>query len=172
MGVEIEVRAERDLSPGAKYALGAWMWEVFGDEADHRLWSGVDWHVLVRVDGELVSHVEIIERTCTVGGQAVRVGGIGGVATRGPWRGQGLASQALTRAMSFMRGDLGLDFGLLICLVTKIPFYRRLGWQVVPGPLFYDQPGGKVKDDGPVMVWCRGQAAWPAGEIDLCGLPW
>jgi hypothetical protein len=47
-----------------------------------------------------------------------------------------------------------------------------LGWQVVEGPLTFDQPQGKVTFPDVTMVLpCAGKE-WPPGVIDLCGLPW
>ena len=71
-----------------------------------------------------------------------------------------------------IRDELQVAFGLLICDECMIPFYSRLGWQVVEGPLMFDQPGGKVVFDDVTMVLpCAGEN-WPEGTIDLCGLPW
>jgi predicted acetyltransferase len=49
-------------------------------------WATPDWAVMVWEDEEMVSNVHIIERTIMVGGQLVRIGGIGNVATKVEWR--------------------------------------------------------------------------------------
>jgi len=67
---------------------------------------------------------------------------------------------------------LGVEFGLLVCEEDVVPFYERLGWQVVEGPLTFDQPGGQATWPAVVMVLPCGGKAWPEGMIDLCGLPW
>lgn len=170
--MEIEIKATSQLTPWEQEHILNWLLEEFDPDADGTVWSDVDWHVLVWLDGQLVSHAEIVERTGTVGGQPVKLGGVGGVVTRPAWRGRGLSSAALERAASFMRDELGVEFGLLICDEKLVPFYRRLGWQVVAGPLIFAQPGGAVSLSGAVMVLpCRGQT-WPPGLIDLCGPPW
>jgi len=170
--MKIEVRHDGALTAAERDFIYRWSGEVFGAEAAEYMWSDVDWHVLVWDDGEIASHVEIVDRMGTVDGRPVRLGGIGGVATATAWQGRGLASAAVARAGAFMRGEMRVEFGLLVCAPEMVEFYGRLGWQEVSGPLLVDQPGGKVELEGPVMVLtCQGEA-WPGGVIDLCGPPW
>jgi aminoglycoside 2'-N-acetyltransferase I len=170
--VEIEVKRTDELTESERTYIDAWLIQQFGEESHDYAWSDVDWHVLLRVDDQLVSHVEIVERTGTVDERPVKLGGIGGVVTLSEWRGRGLATAVLGRAATFMRDELRVAFGLLICGQKMIPFYSRLGWQVVAGPLVFDQPGGKVVFDDVTMVLPCAGADWPEGTIDLCGLPW
>jgi aminoglycoside 2'-N-acetyltransferase I len=170
--MEIEVKRTDELAESERAHIHAWLIQQFGAESGDYEWSDVDWHVMLRVDGQLVSHVEIVERTGTVAGQPVKLGGIGGVVTLPEWRGRGLATATLERAAAFMRDELQVAFGLLICDERMIPFYNRLGWQVVEGPLTFDQPGGKVMSAEVTMVLPCAGADWPEGTIDLCGLPW
>jgi GNAT superfamily N-acetyltransferase len=170
--MEIEVKRTNELAESERAYIDAWLIQQFAEESGDYEWSDVDWHVLLRVNGQLVSHVEIVERIGAVDGRPVKLGGIGGVVTLPEWRGRGLATATLERAAAFMCEELQVAFGLLICGRDMIPFYSRLGWQVVAGPLVFDQPGGKVVFDDVTMVLpCVGQE-WPEGAIDLCGLPW
>ena len=170
--VEIEVKRADELTESERVHIDAWLIQQFAEESDDYEWSDVNWHVMLRVDDQLVSHVEIVERTGTVDGQPVKLGGVGGVVTLPEWRGRGLATAALEWAAALIRDELQVAFGLLICDECMIPFYSRLGWQVVEGPLMFDQPGGKVVFDDVTMVLpCAGEN-WPEGTIDLCGLPW
>jgi hypothetical protein len=75
-------------------------------------------------------------------------------------------------AAVFLRDELRVTAGLLICGAEMAPYYGRLGWQVVPGPLLIDQPQGKVAMLATIMVLRFDETPWPAGTIDLCGLPW
>jgi len=170
--VRVEIKRSGEMTPSEQEQVDRLIGQVFGAEVVGYAWADVDWHVLVWIEGQLASHVEIIERTGTVDGQPVRLGGIGGVASAAEWRGRGLATLAMEKAAKFMCDGLAVGFGLLICGQEMIPFYHRLGWQVVEGPLVFDQLEGKVTFDDVVMVLpCTGQE-WPAGMIDLCGLPW
>ena len=59
--------------------------------------------------GEMVSYLEIVRRTCNVGGERIDVGGVGGVMTRPEWRRRGFASEGLRRAAGFLRDELRVD---------------------------------------------------------------
>lgn len=143
-----------------------------GQGDDGYEWGGGQWELLVEVGGELASCLQITERLGTVGGHPVKLGGIGGVATLPEYRGRGLAGAALGRAAAFMRDDLGVEFGLLLCGPAMIPFYTRFGWQVAEGPLTFDQSWGKATYHMVTMILSCCGRAWPQGTIDLCGLPW
>src|SRR3990172_3910336 len=66
-------------------------------------WASADWTVMVWEDDELVSNVHIVERTAMVGKQAIKLGGIGNVATKVEWRKRGYARSALKTAQNFLR---------------------------------------------------------------------
>jgi aminoglycoside 2'-N-acetyltransferase I len=170
-GVSVEVCSAKDLVVEERKRIDAWLCQIF-DPDDYEAWSEPDWHVLVRVGGEWVTHVDIVERVGAVACRPVRLGGIGGVTTLPEWRSRGFASAALENAAAFMRDELRVEFGLLVCDDAMVPFYRRLGWEVVEGPLTFDQPGGKVTYPDVTMVLPCGESEWPEGTIDLCGLPW
>jgi len=170
--MHITIRRNSDLSPEELKRVGDLGQTVFGNDPYGYTWSNVDWHVLLSMDGEWVSHIDIIERTGAVNGQPIKLGGIGGVGTLPAWRRRGLAEAAMRAAMTFLRDELRVEFGLLICSPHMIPYYRKLGWQVVPGPLTFDQPQGQVTFADVTMILPCTQHDWPSGVIGLCGLPW
>jgi aminoglycoside 2'-N-acetyltransferase I len=143
-----------------------------GDVTDLVWCDECDWIAVGKVDGEVVSILNIVDRQASVGERPVRLGGIGGVATHPDLRGKGYAAQVMEAAARFMADSMGVDFGLLVCHPRLIPYYSRLGWQVVQGPLMADQPQGKVTMEHIVMILPCVRKAWPPGAIDLCGLPW
>ena len=79
--LRVEIRRSGELTPSEQEYLDRWTHRVFGATAGGYTWADIDWHVLVWIGMELVSHIEIVERTGTVGGRPVRLGGIGGVAS-------------------------------------------------------------------------------------------
>jgi GNAT superfamily N-acetyltransferase len=171
----IQIARNGELPPNRQAELDALLASVFADDvaADGGLqWSLTDWNVLAYVGDVLVSNVEILTRVITVAGDALRIGGIGGVATLPAYRRRGYASQAMHRAADFMRDNLGLEFALLVCGPERQPLYASLGWQTVSGPMFFDQPGGKQQFNDVVMIRTLTGKPWPAGPIDLMGLPW
>ena len=171
--MEIEIKSDRDITAAEREQTDDCLRRAFWGLTDlHYQWSEADWHVMVRVDGALVSYLAIVERVGAVNGRPVKLGGVGGVATLPEWRGRGLASAAMEKAAAFMDEELGVEFGLLLVDEATAPFYGRLGWELVPGPLVFDQPGGKVTFPDLTMVLPFAGRKWPPGTIDLRGLPW
>jgi hypothetical protein len=177
--MEISVLADSELSTQYRNQIDEVCDQAFGVHSGGEDNSGGfqwvpknDWHVVVKLDGVIRSQVGIVERTCTVDGRPVKLGGVGGVATFPNMQKRGLASAAMHRTAGFMRDSLKVEFGLLVCARETEPFYRRLGWQEVDGPLVFDQPRGKVTFDGVTMILPCVKQNWPPGIIDLCGLPW
>ena len=171
--MKITVRPKEDLSRDERNRIGDMVSQAFaGDDEGYEWATDRDWHVLVEMDDQLVSYLGIVERTCTADGRPVKLGGVADLVTRPEWRRRGLAGAALQRAMAFMRDNLDVEFGLLLCKRALVPYYRRFGWELVEGPLTFDQPGGKATYREAAMVLrCAGKD-WPGGTIDLCGLPW
>jgi predicted GNAT family N-acyltransferase len=167
----IELKSDADLLPEEREIIGRWIRKEFPPEVDPHKWAPLNWRVLARLDGELVSVVEILERTLTVAGRPIRVAGIGNVITPEPWRGRGFATALMRRAQTFACEELGVPFCFLVCEPHVLSFYEERGWQLVEGPLVFDQPAGKVTWEHQTMVLpCAGET-WPPGVIDLCGLP-
>lgn len=135
-------------------------------------WASPDWAVMVWEGEEMVGNIHIIERTILVGGQAVKVGGIGNIATKVEWRKRGYAAAALKVAVDFLRDPLGVDFGLMIAVERMIPRYERTGWKVIAHSMLVEQPDGRREFDIPILVLPICRETWPEGAIDLCGLPW
>ena len=171
--LKIEIKSDRELTTAERGQTDDCLRQAFWGLIDyHYQWSEADWHVMEYADGILVSYLAIVERLGAVNEQPVKLGGIGAVATLPEWRGRGLASVAMEKAADFMDDELGVEFGLLLCDQSTLPFYRRLGWELVPGPLVFDQPGGKVTFPDLTMVLPFATRIWPQGTIDLRGLPW
>lgn len=174
MGLVIEVKAPNQLSEEEEIEIDELARLAYAEEPDnHDLeWSWGYWKVLGRVDGKLVCLVEIIDRTCRVAGQPVRVGGVGGVATHPDHRRKGYASAAMQIAKDFMRDNLGMDYAMLYCSDHRVALYNRLGYEVIHDPVYFDQPGGKMRNLENTMALSITGKPWPQGEVDMGGLPW
>jgi len=185
--VKLQVVRTVDIDETLRQRLFAWLCQEFEVFADEIAWAIADWHVLAWEGELLVGHVDITERTALVAGRELRLGGIGGVVTLKEWRKRGIATAALQRAARFLQDELAVPFGLLVCDPSLAPYYHKLGWRVVAGPLIFDQPVSfkpgldQAISDGPsqkvaleiaIMVLPCREDNWPAGLIDLCGLPW
>jgi GNAT superfamily N-acetyltransferase len=135
-------------------------------------WSSSDVMLLGWLDDELVSQVGILRREILVGGKPLWVGGIGGVATLPDRQGKGYAGKLMRRAETYMRDEMGVPFGLLICGWARIPMYAHLGWELVAGAWRVVYKGGTALVPDNIMALRLSDQAWPAGEIDICGKPW
>ncbi len=158
-------------------SIDEWAHRIFieADPSSKQIeWTGGEWLVIVCEGEQWVSSLELLERTITVGGRPVRVGGVGGVMTHPDRRRRGYASMAMRQAAAFMRDAMKVPFGFLVCGASRIPFYSALGWQVVEGPCTFEQSTGRMAfpTDTVLMALACRDDPWPGGPIDLCGPPW
>jgi GNAT superfamily N-acetyltransferase len=133
-----------------------------------------DWRVLATAGEDLVGHVGLVLREAAVGGEALLLVGIGAVIVPPAWRGRGVGRAMLARALDYARAETRAACGLLICQDHRLSFYRESGWQEVVGPLTFTNWQGVRETCGHhvLVMPLREGRAWPAGEIDLGGLPW
>jgi len=134
-------------------------------------------HSFARVDGELVGYAASARRFVGVGMGEVVVAGIGGVVTGAAARGQGIGREVVSALQDAMRGLAPADFGLLGCRTEVVPFYQSCGFALLHSVIRDISPIDAmtvIESQGPTLV-CAGLRpieAWPAGIIDLRGLPW
>lgn len=168
----ITIDRAADLPAEELAAIHRWLIEVF-EPGEDELYRHTDAYVRVWHGDQWVSLVEIVEVTITVGGQPLRIGGIGGVSTFAAFRRRGYSSAALREAARYLFDVLGAEFGVLFCDRHRIPFYERLGWRLVEQPFRFtwkrDQP--PVVEDH-FMVLERPGTHFPPGEPDFGGPLW
>jgi aminoglycoside 2'-N-acetyltransferase I len=149
-----------------------------GGDADwpgrHIEWSPAEWGIQVRDEGDdLVAYAGLVIRDGSHDGRPARIGGVGGVKTHPDHRRHGYAAEAMRSAHQFFSTADEVDFGLLVCEDSLIPYYGRLGWLLFDGDLLTQQATGKVKFTfNRVMVNPVTRRAPDAGVIDLNGPPW
>jgi len=166
----VEITSTSELAPEVAEKLGEMTEREFG--TDPMLYAEPQWYVIGFVDHVLASRVGVLQRTASVGDRPLHIGGICTVVTEPEYRGRGIASSLMRTAVTFMNGELQLDFGLLTCKPRLESLYGGLDWQTVEGPTIFDQPTGMRGCGGLTMVIeCSGRR-WPEGKINLCGLPW
>jgi GNAT superfamily N-acetyltransferase len=171
--VEIEVVAHDEASAALKDEIRTWLGGVWTKVPGGIEWAHPEWHVLLALDGQRVSHVGIVRRGVAVASSCVEVGGICAVTTKPPWRGRGYATVALRRAVRFVHDDLHLEFGLLECEPEMVPFYEQAGWRPLDEHATCLLPDGRGVVEGHVtMVAECTERPWPCGPIDLLGIPW
>jgi len=169
MKESIEVITAAEVAPELRNGLREWFEREFGN-ADH--WRTSDYYVLLHSDGQLAGRLGVLDTKVSVGGQIIRVGGIGGVATKPEFRHRGVASAMLARAAEFMKNDLGLEFGFLLCRHEVSAVYAKMGWIRVAGPTTFTRAGVTATYSNDTMILQLAKRVWPSGKIDMLGLPW
>jgi GNAT superfamily N-acetyltransferase len=149
--------------------LHDWFETEFGSEDR---WAAADYYILLRIDGVLAGRLGVLNTKARVGNQVIRVCGIGGVATKPEFRHRGVASAMLSRAADFMKSELGVEFGFLLCRHEVSPVYAKSGWLPVPGPTTFTRGGVSATYPNDTMILPLSDRVWPSGPIDMLGLPW
>jgi aminoglycoside 2'-N-acetyltransferase I len=170
MEQRIRLIAATETTPALGNELGDWFEAEFGPRADR--WAPAHYYVLINRDGQLVGRLGVLDSKVSVGNQIIRVGGIGGVATKPGFRHRGVASAMLARAAEFMKNDLGVEFGLLLCRHEVSPVYAKMGWIMVVGPTTFTRAGVTSTYPYDTMTLPLADKVWPSGPIDMLGLPW
>jgi predicted N-acetyltransferase YhbS len=111
--------------------------EYFVNQAEHDATYRFRQTRIVEIDGRIVSHVRIFHRQMLVRGVALPVGGVGSVATHPDYRRHGFATALLQDAIERMEGA---GYALSFLWTGLAPFYERLGWRVVPQPIYTAKP--------------------------------
>jgi aminoglycoside 2'-N-acetyltransferase I len=175
-----ELRRVADLTAEEQAALRTLSLAVYPPEVSAAWpgraieWAPAQWSVIgFDADGVALCHVGVILRQARWNDRGVRVGGIGGVKTHPASRGHGFATTAIKRALDFFQEQGDVDFGLLVCEPSLVPFYERIGWRRFAGDLLVTQRQATVPFtfNLPMTIPLRLQESL-GGKIDLLGPPW
>lgn len=156
--------------PDVAYSIGRATEREFGN--DPLVYAAAELYVLSFLEGVLAARVGILQRTITIEQVPFRIGGICSVVTEPEYRRRGIAYQLMDEAVSYLKDELRLPFGLLTCKPRLETFYNRLGWQTITGPTVFAQPDGFRSCGGLTMIIKCDEKHWPNGKVDLCGFPW
>ncbi|HEV2864676.1 MAG TPA: GNAT family N-acetyltransferase [Pyrinomonadaceae bacterium] len=168
-----EIRLSKELTPEEWRALFAWGEKIFGVEDLNYRWRPKEWHFIVEEEGRPLAHVGVAKVSVSVGGRGMTVGGVGGVVSTPEGRGRRLVHDAMRRAADFICGELGAEAGMLFCLDRLVAFYARQGWRLLEDEVEFEQPEGRtVSPHFRSMVLPCGGREWPAGRVEIDGLPW
>jgi GNAT superfamily N-acetyltransferase len=139
MSENLQITSVAEADPALDKELRDW----FRDQFAHKtyLWAEPDYGIC-RIDELLAGRLAIFDRGVSAGGIIVKVGGIGGVATKSQWRHRRVASELLSRAAEFIRDKLSLEFGFLLCRRDVSPVTRSLGGLRSKIPRSFRSPAG------------------------------
>lgn len=144
------------LSPSEIEGLRELLWTAFPpgeegfteDDWEHAL-GGI--HVVLEIDGRIVSHAAVVEREIHVADRPLRTGYVEAVATDRAHGGQGHGTLVMREASDYIRA--GFELGALGTGAHH--FYERLGWVTWRGPAFVRTREGPVRtpeDEGFILV--------------------
>jgi predicted acetyltransferase len=178
-GLDIHFIPQADLTPEFQREFDALDLLAFGDMLGEEQqefagiqWATPDWMALGFLQGQLVTQLCIPKREILVGQEKVWVAGLGGMATHPDFQQRGIGSILLAATEIFMRDTVQVPFGLLICADATRPFYEKSRWQAAGNFLYFVQDQQRRRMRTCVMALSLADRPWPAGEIDLRGLPW
>jgi aminoglycoside 2'-N-acetyltransferase I len=147
--------------------------EPWGGVAEHLEWAKKNRHVAI-VDADRRSVALASAATYDVevaSSRRFQVVGIGGVFVTSAHRGTGLAT-VLIRGVLDMAAQMGPDRMMLFCRPQLTDLYRKFGFREIRGPVWAEQPAGRI--EMPLRAMWRPltpDAQWPAGRVDVLGLP-
>ncbi len=146
------------LTPADLKAIRALMDGAFASEDDEERFADSDWehalggrHFTIEIDGEIVSHASVVERTLEIGGRPYRTGYVEAVATAREFERRGHGSAVIGAA----RGHIQATFELGALGTGRHAFYERLGWEVWRGEAFVRTPDGLLRtpeEEGYILV--------------------
>jgi predicted acetyltransferase len=171
--VRIEQQFANRLSEALRRDLKRRVDREFGNVpiVQNHEWSEPTWALLGFEGEQLVSFLNIVDRTVQADAESVHVFGLNNVITEPEFRGRGYSKGLNQAALAFMRQTDPHACGFLFCADDLIAFYERLGWKVFGGQVIVSQPTGDKKWTSNAMYYdLLGQRDWQ--QIHLCGLPW
>jgi aminoglycoside 2'-N-acetyltransferase I len=157
------------LSAGEVAVIRELLDAAFWEEEDERF-TQEDWehsigglHVVLDLDGVIVSHASVVERELHIAGHPLRTGYVEAVATAPGHQGRGYG----TRVMRVIGTAIQEGYELGALGTGEIGFYERLGWRVWRGPTSVRTAAGERRtpdEDGGIMVLLT--PATPPIELD------
>jgi predicted GNAT family N-acyltransferase len=147
--------------------------EPFGVRSAGLSWRPKDRHVGLRApDGRLAAVGGAAVVAVSVdGGVPFDVVGLGGLIIRHDARGQGLMPRLMDGLVDVAL-RLGPDRAMIFSDQPLVALYARRGYAALTDEVYVDQPAGRVAMPLTTM-WraLRPGATWPAGRVDVHGLP-
>jgi aminoglycoside 2'-N-acetyltransferase I len=155
--VRLRHLATDELTPREVSEIRSVLDAAFGDDEDERF-TDDDWdhavggvHVVLDVDGEIVAHGSVVERTLEIDHRPVRTGYVEAVATAPDHQARGHG----TSVMRAIGEEILARFELGALGTGSHRFYERLGWETWAGPSSVRTPDGERRtpdDDGYIMI--------------------
>lgn len=170
-----EIMQKEALSDYEQQTLLEWNKDLFGMVSagfDWIQWRDAETRFIGYEDNQPVSHVGVLNHLLPSKENPLKIGGIVEVVTIPHARNKGYAQKLLQEAIEYMIRETHSDFGLLFCMPVVVPYYKRLGWQLIENTIIFDQDSGKVNSPLPSMIYPLSDRQWPTADILLECRPW
>lgn len=132
-----------------------------------------DYSMVALENGELLGHLNLIQRIIHWDNEEVQCTGINNLIVSPKARRKKIGSKLLIQAKTFTLDKLDSKLMLLLCAKELVPFYEKHQWGKIYVPLRFDQP------DESNLLWqaeAMVLALYPLEplkqSIHLNGLPW
>jgi len=166
--VELDSVSERDWE-----GLVGGEHQPWGAQGAALQWREKDRYVGLRgADGRLLAVAGAVVASVAVHGDgAFEVVGLGSLIVTRDERGSGLMSRLVDPLLA-IAAQLGPERAMIFCRIELVPLYERLQFAQIADPVWVDGPGGRI--EMPLRAMWRalhGPVAWPAGVVEVDGLP-
>ena len=175
--VKIYARGHGDATEDERSKFAAWHKELFAKDQEiikMFTWQnkdGIGFDLQTYSDGEFAGFAHVFPRLGRADDTPVLMGCLGTVMTAKKFQASGVGSTTVEKAGEIIFNNLQADLGVLLCKTELVPFYERLSWCTLSGPVLAEQPAGSIRWPYEAMVLLRGSEKSMPSALDLCGLP-
>lgn len=168
----IRIKETNQITDEQYQRLFGWDKDPFNLTFKYLKWRKKEYSILVYNNEDLMSHVGLLKHSIKLPDETLIIGGVGSVITIPEAQGKGYATAGMKYAAKYIKEIYKADFGILVCNKELVPFYKKLRWKLLPSPIFFDQPDGKIKSPLEVMYFKTGDKEWNNEINYFKSLPW
>ena len=170
--MSIQIKETNQITDEQYQRLFCWDEDPFNSPSKDLKWRKKEYSILVYNNNDLMSHIGLLNHSINLPNETLIIGGVGSVITIPEAQGQGYATAGLKYSVDYIKEKYKADFGILVCNQELVPFYEKLGWKLLPPPIYFDQPEGKIKSQLEVMYLKTGDKEWNNEVNYFESFPW
>lgn len=166
---------ETPLTAALKRTLYRWGQDIFGVadvDTTGLQWRSFDTGFLLTVDDVPVSYFRALRHVCHVDGQAVEVGGLGGLVTVPEYQRHGHGARLVRATLEALRDRWHVEAALAFCMDLRLAWYQRLGAELIPCPVLVETRTGTRPAPFHAILWPFRTGLWPVASVDLRSPLW
>jgi predicted N-acetyltransferase YhbS len=141
-----------------------------------RKWRGnvALYNAVIEIDDVVCGHIAVVNRTIEVGGEPLRVAGVGNVCVLPEHQGTGI-SDAMLKTVMEEASKRQFELGFLFTTEAIKKVYARNGWIEIEGCTVVRVEKGEeiiMPTESVTMYYPLKRKEFPQGDIHLCGDKW